>query len=130
MATHRVLVCDDEPHILESISYVVASLGMEPIVAEDGEAAVMLARHLLPDLIVLDVRMPKLSGNQVCAQLKTDDATRHIPIIILTAYGQPSDEAKSRAAGADDFLTKPFSPRELGARIRARLLAGDASSTS
>lgn len=111
MPLKRVLVCDDEPNILESMSYVVNKLGHGVEVAENGEEALLRARSYRPDVMILDVRMPKLSGHQVCSALKADPATRHIHIIILTAFGQKSDEGLAFAAGANEFLTKPFSPR-------------------
>lgn len=118
MASKRVLICDDEPNIIESVSYIIKNFGYGCLVAEDGEAALDLAKSALPDLMVLDLRMPKLNGNQVCEQLKKNAATRDIHIIVLTASGQTEGHAVSLACGADDFMTKPFSPRELGAKIK------------
>jgi two-component system alkaline phosphatase synthesis response regulator PhoP len=118
MAGKRVLICDDEPNIIESVSYIVKNSGYGCLIAEDGEAALDLAKSAVPDLMVLDVRMPKLNGNQVCEQLKKDAATRNIHIIVLTACGQSEAHAFSLACGADDFMAKPFSPRELGAKIK------------
>jgi two-component system alkaline phosphatase synthesis response regulator PhoP len=118
MTSKRVLICDDEPNIIESVSYIVKNSGYGCLIAEDGEAALDLARSAVPDLMVLDVRMPKLNGNQVCEQLKKDAATRNIHIIVLTAGGQSDGHAFSLACGADDFMSKPFSPRELGAKIK------------
>jgi two-component system alkaline phosphatase synthesis response regulator PhoP len=118
MTGKRVLICDDEPNIIESVSYVVKNSGYDCLVAEDGEAALDLAKSTVPDLMVLDLRMPKLNGNQVCEQLKNNAATRNIHIIVLTASGQAEGQAFSMACGADDFMTKPFSPRELGAKIK------------
>jgi two-component system alkaline phosphatase synthesis response regulator PhoP len=118
MANKKVLICDDEPNIVESVSYVVKSSGYDCVIAENGAAALELAKTERPDLMILDVRMPKLSGNQVCEMLKDDADTRDIHIIMLTAYGQPQDKNFSMACGADEFVIKPFSPRELGARIK------------
>lgn len=118
MANKKVLICDDEPNIVESVSYVVRRAGYEQLIAEDGQSALDMAQREMPDLIILDVRMPRLNGNQVCEQLKNNPATRNIPIIMLTAYGQPQDHAFSMACGADDFMLKPFSPRELSAKIK------------
>ncbi|MBI1892387.1 MAG: response regulator [Burkholderiales bacterium] len=117
-AAKKVLICDDEPNIVESVSYVVKSSGYQFLIAENGASALELAKKERPDLMILDVRMPKLSGNQVCEMLKDDAKTRDIHVIVLTAYGQPQDQAFSLACGADDFMVKPFSPRELGAKIR------------
>lgn len=118
MANKKVLICDDEPNIVESVSYVVRRAGYHHLIAEDGQSALEMAHQEMPDLIILDVRMPKLNGNQVCQQLKNNLATRNIHIIMLTAYGQPQDLAFSMACGADDFMVKPFSPRELSAKIK------------
>lgn len=118
MTGKRVLICDDEPNIIESVSYIVKNSGYACLVAEDGEEALDLAKSEMPDLMVLDVRMPKLNGNQVCEQLKNNAATRNIHIIVLTACGQSEGHAFSLACGADDFMSKPFSPRELGAKIK------------
>lgn len=121
MIRKKVLICDDEPNILESVSYVVNKLGATCLTAEDGEAALAMAKSERPDLMILDVRMPKISGNQVCQLLKSDSGTRNIHIIILTAHGQQLDRELSTNAGADDFITKPFSPRALKAKIQGIL---------
>ena len=113
----KVLICDDEPHILESVGYVVRKLGHKCLTATNGEEALRRAREDQPDLLVLDVRMPKLDGYSVCEQLKSDVATRGIYIIMLTAFGQKQDERIAGSVGADEFMTKPFSPRCLKARL-------------
>lgn len=111
--SRRVLVCDDEPYIVESVSYVVRKAGFQALAAEDGETALNLARRERPDLIFLDIMMPGLSGDEVCRRLKSDPATRAIHIVILTARGQEEDERRAMEMGADEFMTKPFSPRKL-----------------
>jgi len=113
----KVLVCDDEPYIVESVSYVVRKAGYEASVAEDGEASLAAARAEHPDLIFLDIMMPKLSGYEVCRRLKQDPSTRDIHIIMLTARGQQEDERKAMELGADEFMTKPFSPRRMRAKL-------------
>lgn len=113
----KVLVCDDEPYIVESVSYVVRKAGYEAIVAEDGEESLEKARSEHPDLIFLDIMMPRLSGYEVCRRLKQDPATRGIYIIMLTARGQQEDEQKALELGADEFMTKPFSPRKMRAKL-------------
>ena len=118
----KVLIADDELYILESVSYVVKSAGMTPLVAEDGEEALRLAEAEKPDLIILDVMLPKLSGLQVCARLRANPLTRTIPVLMLSARGQESDEAQGRQSGADDYMTKPFSPRRLKMCIEAMVL--------
>jgi two-component system alkaline phosphatase synthesis response regulator PhoP len=113
----KILIVDDELHILESVSYVVRSIGMNPLTAEDGEEAVRLAQAEKPDLIILDVMLPKLSGIQVCERIRANPETRQIPILMLSARGQESDEVQGMQAGADEYMTKPFSPRRLGSCI-------------
>jgi DNA-binding response OmpR family regulator len=112
-----VLVCDDERYILESVAYVVLQEGYRVLTAEDGEQALDRARSEHPDLVVLDVRMPGRSGVEVCCALKSDPATRSIPVILLTCLGHENDRAEAEGCGADEFWTKPFSPRELRRRL-------------
>jgi DNA-binding response OmpR family regulator len=114
----RVLVCDDEPYIVESVSYVVRKAGFEVVTAEDGEEALEAARTAHPDLIFLDIMMPKMSGYEVCRRLKEDPATRGAYIVMLTARGQEEDEKKALEMGADEFMTKPFSPRKMRAKLQ------------
>lgn len=109
----HVLVCDDEPYIVESVSYVVRKAGFEVRAAEDGETALDMARRDKPDLIFLDIMMPGIPGDEVCRRLKADPATRGIYVVILTARGQEEDERRAMEMGADEFMTKPFSPRKL-----------------
>jgi len=121
----KVLVCDDEPYIIESVSYVVRKTGFEVLTAEDGEESLHVAKTAHPDLIFLDIMMPKLSGYEVCRRLKQDPATRGIYIIMLTARGQQEDEQKALELGADEFMTKPFSPRKM--RVKLEEILGAAS---
>jgi DNA-binding response OmpR family regulator len=109
----KVLVCDDERYILEAVSYVVREEGYSVLTAEDGEEALRLARAELPDLIILDISMPKKDGHAVCRELKSDPTTRGIYIIMLTAKGQERDMRESYKCGADEHMLKPFSPRGL-----------------
>ena len=109
----RVLVCDDEPYIVESVSYVVRKAGFEVIAAEDGETALGMAGRDKPDLVFLDIMMPGIPGDEVCRRLKAYPATRGIYVVILTARGQEEDERRALEMGADEFMTKPFSPRKL-----------------
>ncbi len=113
----KVLICDDEPSVQESLSYIVKKEGFDFIIAMDGQTGVETARYEIPDLMFLDVRMPKLSGYEVCGILKNNPDTRNIYIIILTAYGSLDNEKLARKAGADGFMVKPFSPRTLKARL-------------
>jgi DNA-binding response OmpR family regulator len=113
----RVLVCDDEPYVIESVSYVVRRAGFEVMTAEDGDTALATARREKPDLVFLDIMMPGLPGDEVCRRLKADPATRGAHIVILTARGQEEDERRAMEMGADEFMTKPFSPRKLRDRV-------------
>ncbi len=123
----KVLVCDDEPYIVESVSYVVRKAGFEVVVAEDGEEALEMGRKEKPDLIFLDIMMPKVTGYEVCRQLKEDPSTRGAYIVMLTARGQEEDERKALDMGADEFMTKPFSPRKMRAKLLKILAEGEDS---
>jgi two-component system alkaline phosphatase synthesis response regulator PhoP len=121
-----VLICDDEYHILESVSYIVRNAGFEAISATDGAEALRLARLERPKVMILDVMMPRLTGFEVCRKLKGDPATRDIHLILLTARGQEKDEQQGRDCGADEYMTKPFSPRRLRQRLVELLSGGEA----
>ena len=109
----RVLVCDDEPYIVESVSYVVRKAGFEVSSAEDGDTALEMIRREKPNMVFLDIMMPGIPGDELCRRLKADPATRAIYVVILTARGQEEDERRAMELGADEFMTKPFSPRKL-----------------
>jgi len=113
-----VLVCDDEPIILEAVRYIVEKEGYRLITAEDGAEALRLAREQIPDLMLLDVNMPELTGFEVCEILKNETATKNICIVMFTANVQASDYEKAEQLGADGFIQKPFSPKELKLEIR------------
>jgi two-component system phosphate regulon response regulator PhoB len=121
MAKHKILVVDDEKDILELINYNLSSRGFEVSLAETGEKAIALAKTVKPDLIVLDLMLPGVDGIDVCRKLKEDQTTNTIPVIMLTAKGEESDIVTGLELGADDYITKPFSPKVLIARIRAVL---------
>ncbi|MBI4619448.1 MAG: response regulator [Desulfobacterales bacterium] len=114
----KVLICDDDACIIESLSYVVKKEGYEVITAEDGEDALKKAKKTRPDLIFLDVMMPYKTGFEVCEELRKDSATEGVYIIMLTAKGEESDEARGKEVGVNEYITKPFSPRKLRARLR------------
>jgi DNA-binding response OmpR family regulator len=116
-----VLVADDDPDILDLVRYRLERSGYEVATARDGLEAVRLAGELAPSLAVLDVMMPSLNGFEVTRRLREDPATREIPVILLTARAQESDVQEGFDAGADDYIRKPFSPRELSARVQAVL---------
>ena len=116
-----VLVADDDADIRDLVAFKLEQAGFEVIAVEDGQSAVEQARTRLPTLAVLDVSMPGLSGIEVCRILRSDSATAGILIIMLTARVQEQDVEGGFSAGADDYVTKPFSPRELVSRIQALL---------
>jgi phosphate regulon transcriptional regulator PhoB len=117
-ASARILVVDDEPHIVELVRYNLLQEGYTVMTATDGEAALTKARHEHPDLVVLDLMLPRLDGIEVCRRLRRESA---VPIIMLTARSGEGDRVIGLDSGADDYVTKPFSPRELVARVRAVL---------
>ena len=116
-----VLVADDDPDILQLVAFRLERAGYAVVQAIDGEQALRVATELEPDLAVLDVMMPKLTGYDVTRRLRQHDATKRMPVILLTARVQEADVARGFEAGADDYLRKPFSPQELGARVQAVL---------
>ena len=116
-----VLAADDDKDILELITFRLERSGYTVLQARDGEEALRLAQAQKPNLAVLDVMMPKLDGFELTRRLRADSATSRMPIILLTARGQEADVQQGFAAGADDYLRKPFSPQELRARVQAIL---------
>jgi DNA-binding response OmpR family regulator len=116
-----VLAADDDEDILELIAFRLEHSGYTVLQARDGEEALDLARTSRPDLAVLDVMMPKIDGFEVTRRLREDDSTARMPIILLTARTQEADVQRGFDAGADDYIRKPFSPQELGARVQAIL---------
>src|SRR5690242_15213415 len=119
--TKTVLVVDDEQDILDLVRYRLEYDGYRVITASDGESGLSIARAERPDLCVLDVMMPKLSGLEVLAHLRDDPSTAAIRVILLTARGQDADVDRGFELGAHDYVTKPFSPRELRRRVHAQL---------
>jgi len=123
----KILVVDDEPDAVELVKFNLKGAGYEVITAADGEEALAKARMALPDVIVLDLMLPEVDGLEVCKILRRDPKTSGIPIIMLTAKAAEIDRVLGLELGADDYVTKPFSPRELVARIRAVLRRSEAS---
>lgn len=121
MSTPKILVVDDERHIAEAVTYNLEKEGFRAVVAHDGAGALERARRELPDLILLDWMLPEMSGLEVCRALKQDAKTKHIPIVMLTVKSEETDKVLGLEMGADDYVTKPFSPRELIARVKAIL---------
>ena len=121
MTRQKILVVDDEPFICRSLCFVLRKENYEVLEARDGEEALKLIREFHPDLVFLDVMMPKINGFEVTKLVKEDPELRDIQIILLTAKGQDSDRAIGEAAGADAYMTKPFSPTKLLERARNML---------
>jgi len=121
MAKEHILVVDDEESILELVTYNLRRDGYQVTAVGTGEEAMRLARSKPPALILLDLMLPGVDGLEVCRVLKNDPGTSHVPILILTAKGEEADIVAGLELGADDYITKPFSPRILLARIKAVL---------
>jgi DNA-binding response OmpR family regulator len=122
-----VLVADDEEDIRSLVAFRLRRAGYEVITAADGEEALLLATARLPDLVVLDMMMPKATGLEVTRSMRKQATTKDIPIILLTARAQEPDVARGFEAGADDYIKKPFSPQDLHARVQALLERSAAS---
>ncbi len=116
-----VLLVDDERDLLSLVDFNLRAAGFETTLAETGEQALAALRRRVPDLVVLDVMLPDLSGTEICRQIKADPRTRHVPVVMLTAKGDEVDRVVGFELGADDYVTKPFSVRELVLRLRALL---------
>lgn len=121
----KILIVDDEPNILLSLEYLMKREGYEVFVARDGQEALDVMRRERPRLVLLDVMMPKKSGFEVCQELRADDALRDTLVLMLTAKGRETDVAKGLGVGANAYVTKPFSTRELVDKV-AGLLKGEA----
>ena len=121
MSTPRVLVIEDDDALATLVQYNLEKEGYDVAVAGDGEEGLVQIDERLPDLVILDWMLPKVSGIEVCRRLRSRPETRNIPIIMLTARGEESDRVRGLDTGADDYLTPPFSVPELAARIRAVL---------
>lgn len=115
----KILIVEDEPDIVELLAYNLHQAGFETITAFNGEDALRHANTKPPDLVLLDVLLPGVDGLEVCRMLKRDPTTADIPVIMLTAKGEKTDKIVGLELGADDYVTKPFSPREVVLRIRA-----------
>lgn len=130
MSRDKILIIEDDRDIVEMLKYNLEGEGYEIITAFNGKDGIDQASKQKPDLIILDIMLPVIDGFEVCKILKKNNATVHIPIIILSAKSQETDKIVGLELGADDYITKPFSPRELIARIRAILRRGRALSFS
>ncbi len=123
MARPRVLIADDEPHIVLSLEFLLDRAGYETVAASDGEEALDLVRRLRPDLVLLDVMMPRRNGYAICQAVKSDPSLQAIPIIMLSAKGQEVEVQKGLALGASAYVTKPFGNAEVLEAVRAALHA-------
>lgn len=117
----RVLAVDDEPHILKLISFSLTSGGYEVLEATDGASAVEVAEREKPDLILMDVMMPHLDGYEACRRLKAKPETAEIPVVMLSAKSQKTEQAEGLNSGALEYICKPFKPKELVAKVRERI---------
>ncbi|NQU16293.1 MAG: response regulator [Desulfobacteraceae bacterium] len=122
MSEKKILVVDDEPHILRSLTFVLKKEGYDVSSATNGEEALAKIRESKPSLMFLDVMMPKKNGYEVCQEVKGDPGLSDIYIIMLTAKGQEADREKGLGLGADEFITKPFSPMKVVERVREILM--------
>jgi len=124
MTRPKILVVEDEADILDVLAYTLAREGFHVLSTRDGGEAAAIARREAPRLVLLDLMLPGLDGLEVCRKLKADAVTRDIPVVMLTAKGEESDVVLGLGIGADDYITKPFSPKELVARVKAVLRRG------
>jgi DNA-binding response OmpR family regulator len=121
----RVLIADDEPNIVTSLEFLITRGGYQVEVARNGDEALALVESFRPDLVLLDVMMPRRSGYEVCQQMRAHPAWRHIKILMLSAKGREAEVSKGLSLGADAYVTKPFSNGELMARVRSLLGDGE-----
>jgi two-component system phosphate regulon response regulator PhoB len=121
MATHTILLVEDEPEIREMLCFTLGRAGYDVVEAETGEQALQRFDGRPPDLVIIDWMLPGISGTELARRLRRDELTADLPLIMLTARGEESDKLKGFDSGIDDYITKPFSPRELIARVKALL---------
>ncbi len=119
--TKTILIADDEPNIVISLEYLLEREGYRVVVARDGQEALEALERSAPDLVLLDVMLPRRSGYEVCQQIRENPALQQVRIVMLTAKGREVEVSKGLAIGADAYVTKPFSTKELLAQIRAQL---------
>ena len=129
--SETILIVDDEQDVLDLLVYNLQRAGYKTVAARDGAAALQKVRDEAPALIILDLMLPQLDGTEVCRQLKADPKTAHVPIIMLTAKAEEVDRVVGLELGADDYVTKPFSPREMVLRVKTvlRRASGKAAPT-
>jgi len=115
---HRILIVDDEPNIVLALELLMKKEGYEVHAVDDGERAVQAAKELRPDLILLDIMIPKMDGYEVCQRIRSDALLKDISIIMLTAKGREVEREKGLALGADHYITKPFSTRQVVMKVK------------
>ena len=113
-----ILVVDDEPNIVLSLEFIMQKEGYDVRIAKDGEEALQAIKEKVPDLVLLDIMMPAMSGYEVCQRIRANPEWKDIRIVMLTAKGREVDQEKGMAMGADDYITKPFATRDLMARVK------------
>ncbi|MDI6786463.1 MAG: response regulator [bacterium] len=118
MEKKKILIVDDEPYVVRSLMFVLKKEGYKTIGAYNGEEAIQKAIEERPDLIFLDIMMPRMNGYEVCEKLKKNEETKNIYVIILTAKGQKEDKMKGVEVGANEYITKPFSPAKVVQRMK------------
>ena len=118
----NILVVDDEPNILLSLEFLMSQAGLTVTTAADGETALQKIAEAAPDLLLLDISLPGISGFEVLEQLRRAESERHLPVIMLTAHGREVEREKGFALGADDYVTKPFSTQQLVEKVKALLV--------
>jgi DNA-binding response OmpR family regulator len=117
----KILIAEDEPDIRELVTFMLRFAGYEVLAASNGEDAVRTAAREIPDLVIMDVRMPRMTGYDACRVMKANPDLRHVPVVFLSAKGQESEIQSGLDAGAEEYLLKPFSPAELTNRVRGIL---------
>jgi CheY-like chemotaxis protein len=117
----RILIAEDEPDIRELVAFTLRFAGHEVTSTSNGEEAVQMASKLIPDLVLMDVRMPRMTGYDACRVMKASPALKDIPVVFLSAKGQESEIATGMAVGAEEYLLKPFAPDQLTDRVKAIL---------
>ncbi len=118
MSKYKVMVIDDEPDIVKLVKISLEMANFEVVEAFSGKECLSKTQTIVPDLFLLDIMMPEMNGYEVCQQLKTQERTKHVPVVMLTAKGQKGDAEQGLKVGADDYIIKPFDPYELGEQIR------------
>ncbi len=119
----KILIAEDERDIRDLIAFTLKYAGYDIVTANNGEEAVQLTKQELPDLVITDVRMPKMTGYEACKQIKADPATQHIPVVFLSAKGQEAEVQTGLDSGADEYLLKPFAPDQLTRKVADILAA-------